>query len=350
MPTSSPLPSPLPEEPCRLLQLQRPGGLRLTLTDLGATWMSCQVPLADGSWREVLLGFDQPEDYLAQPGYLGATVGRYANRIAQARYTHAGQPVHLAANEAGNHLHGGPQGFDRRRWHVDAYGPHELQFSLHSEDGDQGFPGAVQVLTRYRLGEDLSVTLEYEATTTRTTPLALTNHAYLNLDATHTDCRGHTLRLRAERYVPVDAALIPTGTLEPVAGSDFDFRVPRRVGDGFLASDQQRLARGYDHSFLLDAACRDGSVPAAELLSADGRLAARLYTDRPAVQFYSGQSLVTSQRRGEDGGYAACHGLALEPGVPPDSPNHPEWGPWSNCLTEPGTTWRAWMRWEFESR
>ena len=344
--------TPTTHETGRLLQLQRPGGLRLTLTDLGATWMSCQVPLADGTWREVLLGFERPEHYLAQPGYLGATVGRYANRIAQARYMHAGEPVHLVANEAGNQLHGGPRGFDRRRWQVDAHGPHDVQFSLHSDDGDQGFPGEVQVLARYRLGEDLSVTLEYEATTTRTTPLALTNHAYFNLDAAHTDCRGHTLRLRAERYVPVDTALIPTGTLDAVAGTDFDFRQPRRVGDAFMASDQQRVARGYDHSFLLDAACRDGSLPAAELLSADGRLAARLYTDRPAVQFYSGQWLATTQRRGGDGdgGYGPCSGLALEPGVPPDSPNHPEWAPWSDCLAEPGTTWRAWMRWEFERR
>ena len=133
-------------------------------------------------------------------------------------------------------------------------------------------------------------------------------------------------------------------------GAAFDFRQPRRVGDAFLASEQQRLARGYDHSFLLDAACRDGSVPAAELQSADGRLAARLYTDRPALQFYSGQWLATSQRRGGGGGYAECNGLALEPGVPPDSPNHPEWSPWSDCVAEPGTAWRAWMRWEFEVR
>ena len=272
--------TPPPQEAGRLLQLQRPGGLRLTLTDLGATWMSCQVPLSDGSRREVLLGYEQPEHYLAQPGYLGATVGRYANRIAQARYMHAGQEVRLVANEGGNHLHGGPQGFDRRRWQVQAHSAHEARFSLHSEDGDQGFPGAVQVSTRYRLGNGLSVTIEFEATTTRATPLALTNHAYFNLDADHTDCRSHTLRLRAERYVPVDAALIPTGTLDPVAGTDFDFRQPRRVGDAFLASEQQRLARGYDHSFLLDAACRDGSVPAAELHDVAGLIANFLEHER----------------------------------------------------------------------
>ena len=339
-----------PDHPYRRVTLEQPGGLRIELSDLGATWLSCQVPLADGTRREVLLGYDRPEEYLLQPGYLGAVVGRYANRIAQARYVRGATSVQLIANEGGNQLHGGPQGFDRQRWNIEAHGPREAVFSLHSPDGDQGFPGAVHALTRYTLGADGSVTIEFEATTTRPTPLALTQHAYFNLDDAHTDIRGHSLRIRAEQFVPVDAQLIPLGTLDPVAGTGFDFRTPRRIADRFLDSEQQRLHGGYDHCFLIDPRCRDGSLPAAELESSDARLTARLYTDRSALQFYSGQALATTQRRGGDGGYARCSGLALEPGVPPDSPNRPQWSPWSDCFVEPGTTWRASMRWEFEGR
>jgi aldose 1-epimerase len=333
----------------RQVVLQRPGGLRIVLTDLGATWMSCQVPLADGTRREVLLGYDRPEDYLAQPGYLGAIVGRYANRIAQARYLHQGAEVRLAANEGAHQLHGGPQGFDRRRWHVEAHGPHEAVMTLRSDDGDQGFPGEVHALVHYALESPLGVTIRLQATATRTTPLALTSHAYFNLDAVHADCRTHGLRLHAGQVVPVDAQLIPQGTLDVVAGTDFDFRSWRRIGD--LASGCEPPGRQglFDHCFLLDERCRDGTLPAAELESPDGRLAARLYTDRPAVQFYSGQWLATTRRRG-GGAYAACQGLALEPGVPPDSPNRPQWQPWSDCFVEPGTPWRAWMRWEFQTR
>lgn len=330
----------------RRLVLEQPGGLQVTLTDLGATWMSCRVPLADGSRREVLLGYDQPQDYLGQPGYLGATVGRYANRIADARYHQGGTEVRLLANEGRHQLHGGPRGFDRRLWRVDSQGPCEARFSLRSEDGDQGFPGDVQARVCYRLDAPDSLTIEFEATTTRTTPLALTNHAYFNLDAVHADCRHHRLRVDGGHYVPVDAQLIPLGPLAPVAGTDFDFRQPRRISDQFLASEQQRLHRGYDHSFLLAPHCRDGTRPAAELTSSDGRVTARLFTDRDAMQFYTGQWLSSTQRRG-GGSYTACQGLALEPGVPPDSPNRPQWAPWSDCFLEPGTTWRAWMRWQF---
>jgi aldose 1-epimerase len=331
------------------LELAHPGGLRLALTDLGATWMSCQVPLPDGTYREVLLGYDQPQDHLSQPGYLGATVGRYANRIAGACYRDpGGHLVHLAPNERGNQLHGGPQGFDRRIWKVEAHSPQEARFALLSHDGDQGFPGEVQASVCYRLDAPDSLTLTFEARTTRPTPLALTNHAYFNLDATHGDIRHHTLRLGSDRFVPVDAQLIPLGELADVEGTGFDFRQPRRIRDGFLSDEQQRMTGGYDHSFLLDPRCRDGTLAAAALTSSDGRVTARLSTDRPALQFYSGQMLATTRRRG-GGTYSACQGLALEPGVPPDSPNRPQWSPWSDCFVSPGPPWRAWLRWQFST-
>jgi len=330
-----------------LYVLERPGGLRIEVTPFGASWVSCQVPLADGTRRETLLGYARLDEYLGGSAYFGATVGRYANRIAGARYRHDGIEVTLAANQWGNQLHGGPDGFDRRAWEVLHAGRRSLTLALHSPDGDQGFPGAVDAQVSYVLDTDFSVRIDFTASVTRATPLALTNHALFNLDARHTDCRAHRLRIAADRYVPVDAKLIPLGTLEPVA-ADFDFRAAHPIARDFLASAQQRLAGGYDHAWLLDPACRSGERPAAELESSDGRLQARLHTDQPALQFYSGNVLDGVSRRG-GGTYARHAGLALEPGFPPDSPNHPEWTPWSDCFALPGVPWRAFLRWDFVS-
>lgn len=335
-----------------VLSLHHPDGLRLQLTDLGATWMSCRVPLPDGGSREVVLGYEQPAHYLAQPGYLGAMIGRYANRIAGARYAGAHGPVQLVANEGPNLLHGGPDGFDRRRWRVEQHDPTQALLTLQSADGDQGFPGAVVARVRYRLDTPLSLRIEFEAEATQPTALALTHHAYLNLDGADdpaADARGHRLRLAADRVLPVDAGLIPLGPLMPVANTDFDFRSARTVGERWLASEQQRRVGGYDHCFRLHDDCRDGGAAAAELHSRDGRVSARLFTDRAGLQFYSGQWLATTQRRG-GGAYRACQGLALEPGAPPDAPNRPDWHDWSDCFAAPGRPWRAWMRWAFSTR
>jgi len=253
--------------------------------------------------------------------------------------------VQLVPNQWGNQLHGGPEGFNHRRWNVVAADAEMIVMSLHSPDGDQGFPGAVDVRVTYRLDGDFGLHVDFEADVTRETPLALTNHALFNLDAEQTDCRGHRLRIAADRYVPVDAQRIPLGSLEPVP-ADFDFRGLRRIDRDFLASEQQRQAQGYDHAFLLDVACRSGTLPAAEVESADGRLRARLYTDQPALQFYSGNFVEGVSRRG-GGTYPRYAGFALEPGLPPDSPNHPEWSPWSDCFAVPGKRWRGFLRWEF---
>jgi aldose 1-epimerase len=329
----------------QVFTLARPGGLRLEVTDFGAAWIACRVPLRNGTQREVLLGYERLEQYLGGRGSLGMTIGRYANRIARAHYRRRGVDVRLAANEHGNQLHGGPDGFGHRRWQVLSADADAVMFALHSPDGDQGFPGAVDVRVHYRLDTDFSVRIDFEAEVTRETPLALTNHAYFNLDAQHVDCRAHRLRIEAAHYVPVDAQLIPLGAIEPVA-ADFDFRNARRIESHFMASEQQQQAGGYDHAFLIDTGCRSGERAAAELESADAQLRVLLYTDQPALQFYSGNYLDAVARRG-GGMYARYAGLALEPGVPPDSPNHPEWSPWSDCFAQPGRPWHAFLRWEF---
>ena len=324
--------------------LTNPAGLRIQVMDQGATWLSCSVPLPDGSRREVLLGCASLADYQRQKAYLGATIGRYANRIREARFVLDGQTHQLLPNEGRNQLHGGPGGFGRRVWQRVSQTESELVLSLVSEDGDQGFPGRLDTTVRYALGDDLSVNVELEACVTAACPVNLTQHAYFNLDgdAADADCRHHRLRIAAQEFLPVNAELIPTGERRAVAGTGFDFRQPRRVGEALLQDEQQRLTGGYDHSYWLDAECADGSRPAAELEAGDGHVSLQLFTRLPGLQFYSGNYLAgTPARVGQYGQHA---GLALEPQFQPDSPNHPEW---PSCVLRPGQRYRQTLRYRF---
>ena len=328
----------------RLFTLENTAGLRIQVMNHGATWVSCSVPLPDGSRREVLLGCASLADYQRQTAYLGATIGRYANRIGQARFVLDGQPHQLTANEGRNQLHGGPAGFDRRVWQLESHTPVELVMSLVSEEGDQGFPGRMTSTVRYALGDDLSVHIGFEATVTAPCPVNMTNHAYFNLDgdAADGDCRGHKLRIAAQEFLPVDAGCIPSGERRAVAGTGFDFRQPRAVGEALMRDEQQQLTRGYDHSYWLDAACADGSRPAAEVEAGDGRVSLQLYTRLPGLQFYSGNYLAgTPARQGE---YVQHAGLALEPQFSPDSPNHPEW---PDCVLRPGQRYEQALHYRF---
>lgn len=332
-----------------LSELRHPDGLALTLMDVGATWLSCRVPLADGTPREVLLGCPRPEDYAHQTAYLGATIGRYANRIGGARITRGGRSWSLASSPAGSphQLHGGPDGFDKRRWEVASRSATEASFALVSPPGDQGYPGRLEARATYRIAGPREVEIDLEARVDAPCPVGLTNHAYFNLDAQHADVRAHRLRIAAGRYVPVDAALIPLGALAEVAGTSFDFREAKTLAQDWLADDQQRAGAGYDHGFLLDPACAGMRAPAAVLEAADGSLRMSVYTTLPALQFYGGQYLAGIA--GRDGApYPACAGVALEPEFLPDSPNHPEW-PQPDCWLQPGQVFRHRIRYAFEA-
>ena len=328
----------------RVFTLENTAGLRIQVMDHGATWVSCAVPLADSSRREVLLGCASLADYQRQTAYLGATIGRYANRIRDARFVLDGQTHQLAANEGVNQLHGGPVGFDRRVWQMQSHSATGLVMSLVSEAGDQGYPGRMDTTVRYTLGDDLSVRIAMEATVTQACPVNMTQHAYFNLDgdAAEADCRPHRLRIAAQEFLPVNAESIPTGERWPVAGTGFDFRQPRTVGEALMRDEQQQLTRGYDHSYWLAPECADGSRPAAELQSGDGRVSLQLFTRLPGLQFYSGNHLGGTPAR--VGHYVQYAGLALEPQFSPDSPNHPEW---PSCVLRPGEKFRQELRYLF---
>ncbi len=330
------------------IELRGRDGLRLSLSPFGASWTSCRVPLGDGSLREVLLGADDLHDPRVRQAYLGATVGRYANRIGHGRLVRDGRAWALRCQSGSAHqLHGGPDGFDRRTWAVEACSDEAVNFALESPDGDQGFPGRLRVRVSYRLSAPGTIEMDAEAETDAATPVCLTQHAYFNLDAEHVDVRGHTLALDAAQWLPVDADLIPLGPLADVAGTGFDFRAPTRIAQAWLRDAAQQRAGGFDHAWLLDPACAGLDRPALRLVSSDGRLAMSLATTLPALQFYGGQMLAGTPRRG-GGTYGACAGLALEPQFLPDSPNHPEW-PQPDCWLQPGQVYRHRIRWHFDA-
>lgn len=337
------------EQPARIFRLAHPAGLRIAVMDIGATWLSCELRLADGSWREVLLGCDSEEDYARQSAYLGAIIGRYANRITNARFVVDGQEYQLAANNGPNNLHGGPEGFDRRRWRVLEQDERSLLLALDSPAGDQGFPGRAEVQVRYTLDDELGVRIDFTAQVDAACPIALTSHAYFNLDGARPegDVRTQQLRIAAARYVPVDATLAPLGDAATVAETPFDFRAGRRIGDAWptlVSQDEQlRNGAGYDHAFLLDVQCRAMTLPAAELQAADGRLTMQVFTDLPALQCYTGNYLAGTPARAGTA-YGAHAGIALEPGFPPDSPNQ---SAWSACILRPGQLGRSAIRYAF---
>lgn len=324
--------------PVRVVALGNATGFRVAFMDWGATWLSCLVPTSQIAPREVLLRSPNLEQHLQQNAYLGATIGRYANRIAEAKYTtyDAFEPrtFKLSPNDNGNSLHGGPNGFDSKRWQVESYDASKVVFSLVSEDGDQGFPGRIEVRACYQLGSDNSITASFEASTDKPCPVNITNHAYFNLASSHLSVLTHELQIQADQFLPVHKSGIPKGDLRSVAGSRFDFRTSRQIDQAPLSTQGQEVGSGYDHAFLLDPQMTTGLHPVASLLAPDRSMALSVATTKPALQVYTGNHLgglasATGQL------YAAHAGIALETSFLPDSPNHPRW-PQPTSMLLPG--------------
>lgn len=314
--------------PIRVVALRNANGCQVEFMDWGATWLSCLVPVGQSAPREVLLRSPNLEQHLRQNAYLGATIGRFANRINNATYLDSASLaqglVVLHANDNGNSLHGGPRGFDSRRWQVESSSLSKVVFSLVSEDGDQGFPGRLEVCACYELSNDNSVTASFTATTDKPCPVNLTNHAYFNLASGHSSVLTHELQISADYYLSVQDSAVFEGGLEPVVGTDFDFRISK-----VLASEGQ--AAGYDHAFLLDTKLTDGYTPIARLMAPDRRMQLAIATTKPALQVYTGDALRGAL--GADGQPFAAHsGIALETEFLPDAPNHTEWSPSSILL------------------
>ncbi|RJF58710.1 galactose-1-epimerase [Serratia inhibens] len=332
-------------QPYQLTRLQNAGGMTISLMDWGATWLSAMLPLKSGETRELLLGCRTPADYQRQAAYLGATVGRYANRIAYASLLVGNKPHPLLANQGEHQLHGGPEGFNARRWRIVQQDTQQVSYALHSPDGDQGFPGNLDVQVNYRLTADNRLEISYQARTDRACPVNLTNHAYFNLDGAGTDARRQRLQLFADLYLPVDSEGIPNAELTPVEGSGMDFRHPKTLLQDFLRDRDQQRVKGYDHAYLLHRTCGALDCPAAHLWSADGQVQMSVFTSAPALQLYSGNYLDGTPAR-DGGNYASYAGVALESEFLPDSPHHPEW-PQPDCWLKPGQQYQSATHYQF---
>ncbi|MCK8584258.1 galactose-1-epimerase [Yersinia ruckeri] len=334
-------------QPFTLTKLQNNNGLTISLMDWGATWLSAILPLRDGERRELLLGCATPADYPHQGAYLGATVGRYANRIANARIQRNGQVFSLLPNQGQHQLHGGPEGFHARRWQIIRQDERQVCYQLFSPNGDQGFPGNLTVEVCYQLMEDNRLEITYQATVDQACPINLTNHAYVNLDGEGHDVRQHRLQLFADRYLPVDSEGIPSNALTAVDNTGMDFRQPKTLAQDFLQDPDQQRVKGYDHAYLLHRTCSAIDSPAAHLWSADGKVKMSVFTTAPALQLYSGNFLAGTPNR-SGGTYTAYTGVALESEFLPDSPNHPEW-PQPDCWITPGKRYRSTTLYQFNA-
>jgi len=324
--------------------LRNSRGIEARVITYGATLQSLIAPDRQGRRMEVTLGYDTAAEYESKPNYFGVTVGRYANRIAGGRFRIDGHDFQLAQNDKGNSLHGGIQGFDKRNWQIVAVetGPvARVAMTLTSPDGDQGYPGKLDVRVTYALDEAGSLTITFDAVADRPTIVNMTNHALFNVagDGAPQGTSQQVLTIPASSYTPVDAALIPTGRLQPVAGTVFDFRQPRPIAaDLRNGKDPQIVAgRGYDHNWALDKGLTTTPQLAARLEDpVSGRVLEVLSTE-PGLQFYSGNFLdgTIAGRAGRV--YRMGDGIALEPQKFPDAPNQ---SGFVSARIDPGTPYR----------
>jgi aldose 1-epimerase len=326
------------EDVVRIYTLRNIHGIEARIMTYGASLVSLKAPDRDGHLQNIVLGFDTLDPYVAGVPYYGATVGRYANRIAQARFILNGTTYPLNANDGPNSLHGGLRGFDKQLWKVD---PHASQSSLKltyvSAAGEEGFPGQLTAHVTYRLRADDALSIEYEATTTAPTPVNLANHAYFNLSGDPTrSIIGHTLTINADKFTPVDATLIPTGELRAVEGTPFDFRREAIIGSRIDSDDAQlRIAHGYDHNWVLNSAHGQALRFAARLTDPGSGRVMEVLTTQPGLQFYSG-NFMNGKPAGQGSVYNYRTGLCLETQHFPDSPNKPAF---PNTILRPGETY-----------
>ena len=331
-----------------LITLTNANGVKLRAMTYGAIIVSLTVPDRTGAMGDVVLGYDSLSGYAQSSPYFGAVVGRYGNRIAKGTFTLDGTAYTLAVNNGPNALHGGLKGFDKVVWGADTVRSAEgveITFHYLSKDGEEGYPGNLHVAVTYLLSDDNQVTIEYEATTDKATPVNLTQHSYFNL-AGKGDILGHVLSISATHITPVDSTLIPTGALMRVTDTPFDFTTPHAIGERINAEHQQiKFGGGYDHNFVLTRA--DTGLTLAAILKdpASGRVL-EVRTTEPGVQFYSGNFL-DGTLTGKGGViYQHRTGLCLETQHYPDSPNQKTF---PSTILRPGETYQSKTVWTFKT-
>ena len=320
--------------------LRNANGIEVDVISFGGIITRLVTPDARGNMDDIVLGLDSLDEYVASSPYFGAIIGRYGNRIADGRFSLDGREYELVTNDGENHLHGGRTGFDKRNWEMRPFSTASstgVTLSHTSEDGDQGYPGTLSATVTYELTDDNELELRFSATTDKPTIVNLTHHSYFNL-AGGGSILDHKLTIPAEYFTPVRQGLIPTGELRAVAGTPFDFRKPKAIGNDIGVDDEQLdLGLGYDHNWVVKDAVDDELTLSARLLDeSSGRILEVLSTE-PGVQFYSGNFLDgTLEGKGDVHEYRS--GLCLEPQHFPDSPNQPDF---PSTTLRPGETYTA---------
>ena len=272
--------------------LRNKNNMEVCITNFGGRIVSVMVPDKDGQMRDVVLGFDSIQDYISKPSDFGASIGRYANRINQGKFTLDGVEYQLPRNNYGHCLHGGPQGFQYRVYDAVQLNPQELQLTYVAKDGEEGFPGNITCKVLMKLTDDNAIDIQYEAETDKPTIVNMTNHSYFNLDGDAGSNAEHLLTIDADYYTPVDSTFMTTGEIVPVEDTPMHFRTPMAVGERIndFAFVQQKNGNGNDHNWVLNAQ-RDINRRAASLKSQKTGIVLDVYTNEPGVQVYAGNFL-----------------------------------------------------------
>ncbi len=333
----------------QLYTLKNANGIELDVTNYGGIITRLVTPDAKGQGADIVLGYDNLPQYVDNNPYFGAIIGRYGNRIAGGKFALNGTSYQLDTNDGANHLHGGVQGFDKKLWQAKTVQQQDgvgLVLSLLSPDGDQGYPGNLKVEVTYLLTNSNELQMTFQATTDKTTVVNLTQHSYFNL-AGGGDILSHELTIPAAQITPVGAGLIPTGALQDVAGTPFDFRTAKAIGRDIAADDAQlKLGLGYDHNFVLKTTPDKTLVLAGRVLEPGSGRVLEVLTDDIAVQFYSGNFL-DGTLKGKGQTYGHRSGFCLEPQHFPDAPNQPGF---ASTVLEPGQQYQGRIVYRFSTQ
>ena len=323
-----------------LYTLTNSNGVEVCITNFGGRIVSIMVPDRDSVWRDVVLGFDNIEDYRNVPTDFGATIGRYANRIANGKFKLDGKEYTLPTNNNGHTLHGGPEGWQYKPFTVEDVAENSLQLKYVSKDGEMGFPGEVTVFVFFTLTDRNALTIDYVARTTAPTVINLTNHAYFNLSGDPTKpITDHLLYLNADKTTPVDQWLIPNGKEAKVAGTPFDFRTLKPIGQDIDADNEQlRFGLGYDHNWILNQSKNGSRKTAAALICPETGISLHIFTTEPGIQVYTGNVLDGTVCGKDSTFYQRRTAVCMETQHFPDSPNKPKF---PSTVLRPGTKFES---------
>ena len=320
--------------------LRNKNNMEVCITNFGGRIVSVMVPDKDGQMRDVVLGFDSIQDYISKPSDFGASIGGYANRINQGKFTLDGVEYQLPRNNYGHCLHGGPQGFQYRVYDAVQLNPQELQLTYVAKDGEEGFPGNITCKVLMKLTDDNAIDIQYEAETDKPTIVNMTNHSYFNLNGDPSKpATDHLLYVASDSITPVDSTFMTTGEMMAVKDTPFDFNTPKTISEGVteFSNEQVKFGNGFDHNWVLKTK-GDINQVAAKLTSPTTGISLEVYTDEPGIQVYTGNFLDGTVKGKKGIAYPQRASVCLETQHYPDSPNKPQW---PSVILAPGQTYHS---------